>query len=339
MSTHWLISGLGLWLILGLTMGAAPMPASSHEVRPALVSIAERPGGRYEIIWKQPTMGEVAVRLVPRISGGVLDRAPSEVQGAGDFQLTVWRDIDPGKGGLEGRTLQIEGLGETITDVLVEITLADGSTDQEILHPQDPRMTLHFHGSGLAVLAYIRLGIEHILTGVDHLAFVLGLTLLVRRRMMLVKTITAFTLAHSITLAATTLHVLVVRPALIEALVALSVLFVAVELVEGYRGKTGLATRYPWLIALVFGLLHGAAFAGALADIGMPPNAIAPALLLFNVGVEVGQLMFISVILSIGWAASRLPTPPPAWMRWIPPYAIGSLSAFWVFERLQVALN
>jgi hypothetical protein len=155
----------------------------------------------------------------------------------------------------------------------------------------------------------------------------------------LVKTITAFTLAHSITLAATTLHVIVVQPALIEALVALSVLFVAVELVDGYCGRGGLATRYPWLMALVFGLLHGAAFAGALADIGLPPHAIAPALLLFNVGVEVGQLMFISVVLGMGWAASRLPTPLPAWTRWIPPYAIGSLSAFWVFDRLEVALN
>ena len=339
MIPHRLIPALGLGLILCLIVGAVPMPASSHEVRPALLSVMERPGGRYDIVWKQPTLGEVAVRLVPHISGGVLDRAPSEVQGVGDFQLTVWRDIQPGEGGLEGRALQIEGLGETITDVLVEITLVDGSTDQEILHPQEPRMTLHFHRSGMAVLAYIRLGIEHILTGADHLAFVLGLTLLVRRRMMLVKTITAFTLAHSITLAATTLHVIVVQPELIESLVALSVLFVAVELVDGYRGRGGLATRYPWLIALVFGLLHGAAFAGALADIGLPPHAIAPALLLFNVGVEVGQLMFISVVLGMGWAASRLPTPLPAWTRWIPPYAIGSLSAFWVFDRLEVALN
>lgn len=278
-------------------------------------------------------MGEVAVRLVPHIEGGVLDRPPSEIQGAGDFQLTVWRNLDPGASGLEGRMLQIEGLGQTITDVLVATTPLDGDTEQQILHPQNPQTTLHLRGSGLAVLAYLRLGVEHILTGIDHLAFVLGLTLLVRRRMMLVKTITAFTIAHSITLAATTLHVIFVQPALIESLVALSVLFVAVELAGSYRGRTGLAVRYPWLIALVFGLLHGAAFAGALADVGLPANAIAPALLLFNVGVELGQLLFIGIILAMGWAVSRLPTSLPTWSRWIAPYVIGSFSAFWVFER------
>ena len=326
-------------LLLCAALGPVPMLASSHEVRPAFLSVTERPDGRYDILWKQPSMGEVAVRLVPHIEGGVLDRAPSDIQSASDSQVSVWRDIDPGARALEGRTVEIEGLGETITDVLVAVTRADGTTSQEILHPQSPRMTLHLHRNGLAVLAYVRLGIEHILTGTDHLAFVLGLTLLVRRRMMLIKTITAFTLAHSITLAATTLHLIFVHPAVIEALVALSVLFVAVEIVYSYRGRTGLAIRYPWLIASTFGLLHGAAFAGALAEVGLPPNAIAPSLFLFNVGVELGQLMFIAVILGIGWALTRLPTARPPWMRWIAPYTIGSLAAFWCLERLQAALS
>jgi hydrogenase/urease accessory protein HupE len=324
---------------LCVALGALSMSAWGHEVRPAFLSVTERPDGRYDILWKQPTMGEVAVRLGPHIEGAVLDREPSDIERVADFQVSVWRDVDAGAHGLEGRTLEIEGLGETITDVLVAITPADGATTQEILHPQNPRMTLHLHRNGLAMLAYVRLGIEHILTGIDHLAFVLGLTLLVRRRMMLIKTITAFTLAHSITLAATTLHLIFVRPAVIEALVALSVLFVAVEIVYGYRGRTGLAMRYPWLIASTFGLLHGAAFAGALAEVGLPPNAIAPSLLLFNVGVELGQLVFIGLILGIGWALARLPTAPPAWMRWIAPYTIGSCAAFWCLERLQAALS
>ena len=116
-------------------------------------------------------------------------------------------------------------------------------------------------------------------------------------------------------------------------------MFVAVEIVDGYRGKTGLALRYPWLIASVFGLLHGAAFAGALAEVGLPPNAIVPSLFLFNVGVELGQLMFIGVILGVGSALARLPKAPPAWLRWIAPYAIGSFAAFWCLERLRAALN
>jgi len=187
----------------------------------------------------------------------------------------------------------------------------------------------------LAVLAYLRLGIEHILTGIDHLAFVLGLTLLVQRKTTLIKTITAFTVAHSVTLALTTLHLIKVRPPVIESLVALSVLFVAVELVHSYRGRSTLAARLPWLIAFLFGLLHGCAFAGALAEVGLPRDAIPLSLFLFNVGVEIGQLMFIAVIIGIGWMLTRLPWRMPHWMRWVPPYAIGSLSAFWFIERLQ----
>jgi hypothetical protein len=192
--------------------------------------------------------------------------------------------------------------------------------------------------AGLAVPAYLRLGIEHILTGVDHLSFVLGLMLLVRGWPMLIKTVTAFTAAHSITLALSALHVIAVRPALIEALVALSILFVAVEVVHSFRGRHGLTQRYPWLIAFVFGLLHGCAFAGALAEIGLPQNAIAVSLFLFNVGVELGQLMFVGVVLGITFGLSKLPHGVPPWARWVPPYAIGALAAFWFIDRLHTAI-
>ena len=314
-------------------------PAASHEVRPAFLQITERPTGHYDILWKQPSIGLMAVHLVPQISGGLLESAPSSDEIESSFQIRLWRDLDPGAQGLEGRTLHIEGLERTITDVLVAITLADGSSEQQILHPQDPSLTLHLHKTGIAVPAYLMLGIEHILTGIDHLSFVLGLMLLVRRRITLIKTITAFTVAHSITLAATALHVIAVRPAVIEALVALSILFVAVELVHSHRGQSGLTVRYPWLIAFTFGLLHGAAFAGALAEIGLPPHAIPLSLFLFNVGVELGQLMFIAVVLSMGWLLSRLPRRLPVWSRWVPPYAIGSCAAFWFLERLHTVLT
>jgi hydrogenase/urease accessory protein HupE len=324
--------------LIGACIGVISL-ASGHEVRPSVLQITERPSCHYYVFWKQPSMGLMTVHLVPHISGGLLEGAPSSIETASNFQIRLWRDLDPTDRGLEGRTLQIEGLSQTITDVLVSIALADGSSAQQILHRQDPSLTLHLHKTGMAVPAYLTLGIEHILTGIDHLSFVLGLMLLVRRRMTLIKTITAFTVAHSITLAATALHVLTVRPAVIEALVALSILFVAVELVHSHRGRNGLTVRYPWMIAFTFGLLHGSAFAGALAEIGLPPHAIPLSLLLFNVGVELGQLMFIVAVLSLGWALRQLPREMPAWTRWVPPYAVGSFAAFWFIERLHTAVS
>ncbi len=315
------------------------LPTFAHEVRPAFLEVTERPNHRYDILWKQPTMGNLGVHLEPLISGGLLDRPPTDVDSSPSFQIRRWRNLDAGEQGLEGRTLRIDGLEQTITDVLVFISLASGDTSQQILHPQAPSMTLRLTGSGRAVPAYLTLGIEHILTGIDHLAFVLALILLVRSRMTLIKTITAFTVAHSMALAATALHFIAPRPALIEALVGLSILFVAVELVHHYRGRDGLTVRYPGLIVFTFGLLHGCAFASALTEIGLPQNAIPLSLLLFNVGVELGQLMFIAVVLALGWMLFRLPKRVSLWMRWVPPYAIGSSATFWFIERLQAAVS
>jgi hydrogenase/urease accessory protein HupE len=314
-------------------------PALSHEVRPACLQVTERQNHHYDILWKQPTLGSMAVHLVPHISGGLLEGVPSAIETAPDFQLRLWRNLPAGSQGLDGRIIQIEGLEQTITDVLVSIALANGASFQEIIHARSPRLVLRPHKTGAAVPAYLRIGIEHILTGVDHLSFILCLLLLVRPWMNLVKTVTAFTVAHSITLAATALHVIAVRSSLIEALVALSILFVALELVHSYRGRKGLTARFPWLIAFTFGLLHGSAFAGALAQIGLPANAIPLSLLMFNIGVEIGQILFIAVVLCIGWALTRLPNELPAWTRWVPPYAIGSFSALWFVERLQTALS
>lgn len=325
--------------LIVLTLGAIGS-AAGHEIRPAYLQVTERTNNHYDILWKQPVMGLMAVHLIPHISGGLLDPLPSSTQTTPNFRILTWIDLDGDHQGLEGRALQIEGLDQTITDVLVSITLLNGDSIQEILHPKDPSLIFHLHRTGIAVWAYLTLGIAHILSGVDHLSFVLGLMLLVRSRITLVKTITAFTVAHSITLAATALHLMTVRPAVIEALVAFSIIFVAVEVVHRYRGKIGLTTRYPWLIAFTFGLLHGAAFAGALAEIGLPPHAIVLSLLLFNLGVELGQLMFIATVLLFSWLLlSQLPKKGTIWVRWIPPYAIGSFAAFWFFARLSIALS
>ncbi|GAA0526782.1 hydrogenase/urease accessory protein HupE [Rhizomicrobium palustre] len=311
--------------------------AAAHEVRPAYLEVTERSDGLVDVLWKQPAAGSLAIRLVPHISGGVLERQPTSVSSAPNFEIRAWRGLKV-PGGVDGRSITIEGLDRTITDVLVVVTLKSGDGVQEVLRPQNPSLTLHIAKTGLAVPAYLTLGIEHILTGIDHLSFVLGLLLLVRGRVALLKTITAFTIAHSITLAATTLHLITVQPALIEALVAFSILFVAVELVHLYRGREGLTVRYPWVIAFTFGLLHGSAFAGALKEIGLPPNDIPLSLLLFNVGVEFGQLLFVGAAMGVIWLLSKLPRELPGWTRWVPPYAIGGFAGFWFLERLTTAI-
>lgn len=180
---------------------------------------------------------------------------------------------------------------------------------------------------------YTVLGIEHILAGVDHLLFVLGLLMIVAGPWMLIKTITAFTIAHSITLALATLGFVNMPAAPVEAAIALSIVFLAVEIVNGYRGRFSLTHRKPWLVAFGFGLLHGLGFAGALSEIGLPPQEVPLALLFFNVGVEIGQLLFVLLVLAGLWCWNRLPVTAPRWAILVPAYALGVISTYWFFER------
>jgi len=164
---------------------------------------------------------------------------------------------------------------------------------------------------------------------------VLGLVLLTRGMWPLVRTVTAFTVAHSITLALATLGYVHVPPAPVEALIALSIVFVAVEVVHLHRGREGLTARKPWLIAFAFGLLHGLGFAGALSEVGLPPGHIPTALLFFNLGVEIGQLVFIAAVLGLAALIRRIPVAQPRWVKLTAPYAVGSIAMFWVFERVS----
>jgi hydrogenase/urease accessory protein HupE len=326
-------------LILALAVLIVGGSARAHEVRPGYLEITRAPGG-YHVLWKQPTVGLTAVRLAPRLSGGWLDGPPATQSLGGDYRLETWDIASRDAQALRGRTITIDGLAGTMTDVLVRVSVGDGQTLQTILRPDRPSVTLDLAAkAGLAPLAYLRLGIEHILTGFDHLSFVLGLLLLVGFERRLLAAITAFTVAHSITLAATALGWVRVSPPLIEAMVAMSILFLAAELVRARRGEAGLTSAHPWLIAFAFGLLHGFAFAGALADVGLPRDAIPLSLFLFNVGVEIGQLIFLAAV----WTLTRLvvrPTllhlPPPAvaFARAAPSYVIGTLAAYWVWGRL-----
>lgn len=329
-----------LRLVLALLALLAALPAAAHEVRPAYLEIVERADGRADVLWKQPSMGEVAIALRPRLGDGLLDRPPDELRSTGSFAVAQWRGLDLDGKGLDGRTVAVEGLENTITDTLAVVRFASGDTAQHILTPGMPRMTIDAH-AGAPVAAYLMLGVEHILTGIDHLLFVFGLILLSSSLVGLLRTITAFTLAHSITLALTALGLMSPNPHLIEALVALSILFLAVELVRKRQGHGGVTQRYPWLIAFAFGLLHGAAFAGALKEIGLPQANIPGALFLFNVGVELGQLAFVLVVTGLLAGLRRIPLPAaaPRLGELAATYAIGTFSMFWVFERLEVALR
>ena len=185
---------------------------------------------------------------------------------------------------------------------------------------------------------YLWLGFTHIWSGIDHLLYVLGLVLLVRSPRLLIKTITGFTLAHSVSLAAASLGYIHIPPAPVEATIALSIVYIAIELLHAREGRPGLAARAPWLVSMSIGLLHGLGFAGALAQVGLPADAIPQALLLFNIGIEIGQLSFVALVLTLGQALIRLAPRLTTSLRWVPPYAIGSFASFWVIERIHVFL-
>lgn len=329
------------WLLFACLFAgfAAPLTSEAHEVRPAYLQITENSQHRFDVLWKQPALGTVAVRLVPSVSNGLLEGPPSEESATNSFVVRRWLDRPQTRESFAGATLRIEGLERTITDVLVNISFANGQDIQTVLKPGDPALTIQLKGTGKAsVPTYFTLGVEHILTGFDHLSFVLGLVLLVQGGLRLLKTITAFTVAHSITLAAAALGYVNVSAPVIESLVALSIVFVAVELARFYRGQVGLTARNPWLIAFSFGLLHGFAFAGSLADIGLPPHNIPGALLLFNLGVETGQLLFVAAVIAVIRAAQWLPWNPARYGRWAATYGIGALASFWMIERIHVLI-
>jgi hydrogenase/urease accessory protein HupE len=322
-------------LFLFFTLLALSSQSRAHEIRPAYLEIKEINAHRIDIFWKQPISGESGIQLTPALSSGWLTDSVSVNSSTGAALVRQWTILNATEV-LAGQTIAIEGLKNTITDVLVKITFADGTTITKIIRPSEPFFIISKNQqSTLPVFDYLRLGVEHILFGVDHLLFVLALILLVTGKRRLLKTITAFTIAHSITLAAATLGWVHVPPAPVEAVIALSIIFLAVELVHYYQGKKVFSSVYPWVVAFIFGLLHGLGFAGALANVGLPQNDIPLALFLFNVGVETGQLIFIFVVLLVIWLIKIFKTLP-SWSYWIPPYAIGCMAAFWFFERLAV---
>jgi len=310
-----------------------PLSVSADVFRPAYLELREVDGERYDVLLKVPARDGVRLSMDVRFTAGTEEIEPRRSQFLTGTHLQRWR-IER-EGGLVGTTIEIVGRAAGVTDVLARIERLDGTSQVESLPPGRATFTVEPPlGLAQTAVTYLVLGVEHILGGIDHLLFVLALLLIVRGFRRIAITVTAFTLAHSLTLAAATLGFVLVPGPPVEAIIALSIVFVAAEVVRGLRGTPGLTARAPWVVAFSFGLLHGFGFAGALAEVGLPQKAIPLALLTFNVGVELGQLLFVAAVLAMVSLAARLPVRAPRWAAWVPPYAIGAVAMFWLLERV-----
>jgi hydrogenase/urease accessory protein HupE len=329
----------GTLLVLQL---AVPGRILAHDVRPGYLSLTEREDGRFDALFKVPASAETQLALEALLPPSCREPSPRQGERVPGATLERWT-VDCGAGGLESGEVSIRGLELTLTDVLLRVEWRDGTTYSTLLRPEEPSTrAARGQQSSVPVAGFLRLGVEHILLGIDHLLFVLCLLLLVDGTRRLFLTITAFTVAHSVTLALATLGVVRVPSRPVEASIALSIVLLAVELVRRRRGEASLAASRPWLVAFAFGLLHGLGFAGALSQVGLPQGDIPLALFLFNVGVEVGQIAFVLVVLGL-LAAGRLPARriavrPPSWAPLVPAYAIGCVAAAWLIERVAAML-
>jgi hypothetical protein len=305
----------------------------AHRLQPAYLELSEQGVGNFSVLWKRPLVGNKPMDIYPVFPEVCKNITEPVLTPSDAASLERWL-VGCGEEGLANKPIKIDGLVRTVTDTLLRVEMADGSMHTSILRPNSPSFIVPEKPSKLKVAgAYLGLGAEHILGGFDHLLFVLGLLLIVRKSMLLVKTITAFTLAHSVTLAMAALGFVHVPQTPVEAVIALSILFLATELAKQHRGEVGLTSKAPWLVALSFGLLHGFGFAGALTEIGLPQTDIPLALLFFNVGVEVGQLMFVAAVLLVQMFIRKLAVKWPVWVDQLPAYIIGSLAAFWFVQR------
>jgi hydrogenase/urease accessory protein HupE len=308
-------------------------------VRPGFLELTQTAAESYDFLWKKPSGGEIELQIAPVVPAQCRLVVPGAQQLAPGAVIVRGQLSCPG--GIAGKTIGIAGLESTITDVLVRVNHADGRTESHLLRPSSPSVNLDGGSGGLLerVLGYVQLGFLHIMFGPDHLLFVLGLMLIVADRWMLVKTVTAFTVAHSITLALATLAYVSLPVPPLEAAIALSILFLGPEIVRSWRSETSFTLRHPWVVAFAFGLLHGFGFASGLAAMGLPKDEIPLALLLFNVGVELGQLGFVLALLLAVRASRRLGLQWPLSLQRLPGYLVGTLGAFWTIQRTLVLLG
>jgi hydrogenase/urease accessory protein HupE len=322
-------------LLACLSVVAAIADVQAHELRPAYLELRQIEQDTFDVLWKVPAKGELRLGLYVRFPEDCAETKTRTIYPTGDAHIERWRVSCPG--GLVGKTITIDGLATTLTDVLARLQWSDGRTQTVRLDASQTSLVVEAApGWRQLAVAYTSLGVEHILLGVDHLLFVLGLMIIVRSLGTLVKTITAFTVAHSITLGLAVFGVVNVPSRPVDAAIALSIVFLGAEIVHAQRGQVGLTYRYPWIVAFAFGLLHGLGFAGALTSLGLPAADIPVALLCFNVGVELGQLFFVAVIIAMVHSFRALEIRWPRWAELMPAYVVGSLATYWTIQRTVI---
>jgi hypothetical protein len=316
-----------------LLFAIAPLVSYADEFRPALLEITERDDGWVDVSWKVPLLQDKPVAVSPVLPEFLKPVGPgssNRVLGAQVDYATYHTDGRV----LNGSTITIDGLAAIPMDVMLRVALRDGSEHTAMLRSGNVSFTIPEQATRTELaISYWQMGTIHILEGVDHLLFLLTLLLIVNGIWPLLKTVTAFTLAHSITLALATLDIVHIPPAPTEAVISLSIVLLAVEVVHKNQGQLTMSERMPWLVAFTFGLVHGLGFAGALAEIGVPHNDVPLALLMFNVGVETGQVMFVIAVSLLLAGLHRIHNHSALTLARATPYAIGGIAAFWTIER------
>ena len=320
---------------LMLILLAFSFELAADEFRPALLEVTEQEGGWVEVTWKVPTLGEQVLAITPVMPEFFKPFGPGSSRRVPGAVIETKSYTTDGQA-LHGAMLGVEGLAAVPADVVVRISLLDGIEHSAILRSNNTSFTIpeQITNSELAV-SYWRMGTIHILEGFDHLLFLLTLLLIVTGIWPLLKTVTAFTLAHSLTLALATLGLIHIPQVPTEGVISLSIMLLAVEVVRKNQGKLTLSERYPWLIAFTFGLVHGLGFAGALYEIGVPQHAVPLALLMFNVGVESGQVIFVVAVSVLLAGLHHLHGHTALTLMRATPYAIGGVAAFWTIQRIE----
>ena len=316
-------------------------PSHAHEVRPAYLGITELAAGEFDLVWKLPLKNQRPLPIKPILPERCTVYSRQTPELTRTALIERWQ-VHCGVAPFEQERLSIEGLDRTLTDTLVNLRSQSGALSNHIVKPAQPFVLwseLSNTQSALPLVGYLWLGIEHLLLGFDHILFVIGLLFFITRLATLLKTVTAFTVAHSITLALSSLNIINLSPAPVEAVIALSILCLVIERLRVDKGEVSLMQTMPWLIAFVFGLLHGFGFAGALRDIGLPEESLGWALLLFNIGVEVGQLVVIAVVLLLVAMIKRVSVVIPRWMELAPVMGMGVIAGYWVIDRHSILLT
>jgi len=327
------------WFLISLLLIVGSVPVFAHESQPGTLEIKQLAGDRYDVIWKAPIYYGKPHPARLQLPENWKDIIQPTERRMSDSIIFHWV-VEVGQKSIEGTIVRFPGLESTITDVYVRLTRLDSTKMTTVVRPTRPFVELRGERPWYVTAGeYIGLGFYHILLGVDHLLFVLGLLLIVQGRAMLIKTITSFTVAHSITLALATLGFASVPLPPLNAAVALSILFLGPEIVRSWRGETSLTISYPWIVAFVFGLLHGFGFASGLSTTGMPKAELPWALLCFNVGVELGQLAFVFLALVLAWSFRTLEIRWPRWALAMPGYTVGSLGAYWTIQRTAILIG